>query len=574
MRREGLVIDWCVIGLLVYNINIFVSERLFAETNRLDSLRNEREYLAALKAADATTFEKEFEFEFLLLLTRQQEMYYRGLSSLRDRKNYIENYWRAINPNPILPENDVLKEHLRRRAYVRKHFPAKEAPYFDDRGKYYIKYGDPAFRYQDSGGLKQLTLVEMRDDPNADYIVRINESWSYENVARDFVVHFAQIGQTFREIESLTDIIISPRRRSKQAIQWSDIVKKRASISPALGRAAASIEHLETSMRLGTSYLVKDEVVMPNERIFKIEQENKREIIAAIRKAPASAHQPISAVNELGLHHTLQQFRDADGLTRVEVTLFSPIQENLLDLRNDSLVSDKHFEVEFRGLLRNSFLVPVAENIQHFQYPIKLAAKEKIGNVVGSLTFFAPPQTFELTVQVKGELSKKIGFSRQLFDVADFRGDKLMLSDIQFLTEINNSDERAILPAYEKQNLEVAPYPFLKVHKSRSLLCYFEIYNLKSADVEDEYEVTYKLYSLSKSKNIFRSFSEWITNAKDNSISFSYTQPITNENSNELIAIDLSKVPNGDDYRFEITVTETRDKNLTASTSREMAITD
>ncbi|MFQ5639115.1 MAG: GWxTD domain-containing protein [bacterium] len=571
MKRE-ITLERVLLVLFVFDVSVCAAEKLQGAPRQQHVIKDEKGYLSALKTSDAATFAEEFETEFLLLLTERQKKDYGSLTSLKARKDHIENYWRAVNPNPILAENDILKEHIRRRTYVRQHFAAKEPPYFDDRGKYYIKYGEPVARYQDPGGLKQLTLVQFRDDPNADYTVRNNESWSYENIARDFVVHFARIGQTFREIKSLTEIIISPRRRSKQALLWSDIVKKRAAISPALSRAAASVENIETSMRVSTSYLVKKEAVMPTERVFKIEKEHKREISEAIEKAPSSARQPIIALNELTLHYNLQQFRDKNDLTRVEITMLSPVEKNLL--KSDSLATRKNINVQFRALLRDSYLTPVAEDGLNLTFPLKQAAEEGLEHVIGALRFFAPPRTFELTLQIKDEQSNKIGFSRQLLDVLDYSGDELMLSDIQFYTGITNENQKTILPVFIKQDMQVAPYPFLKVRKSLPLLCYFEIYNLQSAGVEDEYEVTYKLYSSNKSKNLFESFAKWVKNSKDNSISFSYTQPVNSQNTQELIALDLSKVPEGDHYQFEILVTAKNAGKPSARSSRKLTIVD
>ncbi|MGH7602333.1 MAG: hypothetical protein ACREOI_38695, partial [bacterium] len=95
---------------------------------RLDSIKTEKEYLAALRSADERTFQNEFEKEFLLLLDAQQAQEYDSLSTLDTRKAYIEQYWKAANPNPLLPENDWLLDVLKRRAYARENFPAPEPP--------------------------------------------------------------------------------------------------------------------------------------------------------------------------------------------------------------------------------------------------------------------------------------------------------------------------------------------------------------------------------------------------------------------------------------------------------------
>jgi GWxTD domain-containing protein len=169
--------------------------------SRLDSLKAEKQYLAALRTADDTAFKNEFETEFLLLLDAQQTQAYDSLATLGGRKAYIENYWKASNPNPLLPENDWLVDFLKRRAYARENFPAPEPPYFDDRGKYYLKYGKPSFRYWESGS------------PDNFYP---NESWSYENVARNFLVHFVKDGPAFRETDNILAFYQSGKFRNPE----------------------------------------------------------------------------------------------------------------------------------------------------------------------------------------------------------------------------------------------------------------------------------------------------------------------------------------------------------------------
>lgn len=98
-----------------------------------DSIQTEQQYWALLKAADELIFQREFETEFLLLLTEKEKAEFTRLSTLAARKAFIEHYWRTYNPNPLLPENDRLLVHLRRRTYAREHFAMKIPPYMASR---------------------------------------------------------------------------------------------------------------------------------------------------------------------------------------------------------------------------------------------------------------------------------------------------------------------------------------------------------------------------------------------------------------------------------------------------------
>ncbi len=70
-----------------------------------------------------------------------------------------------------------------------------------------------------------------------------------------------------------------------------------------------------------------------------------------------------------------------------------------------------------------------------------------------------------------------------------------MVSDLQFFISVTNAIQRQVLPVMKKQNVMLVPYPFEKVKKSLPLYCYFEVYNLQTFGINNDYELTYKVYS-------------------------------------------------------------------------------
>ncbi len=539
-----------------------------------DSSRTERQYFAALRAADSTTFQNEFAAEFLLLLEKRLRQTYDSLATIEERKAFIEYYWKARNPDPLLPENEWLLDHLRRREYARQNFIAGTPPYFDDRGKYYIKYGRPVIRFEDPGGLRRVSFFSpetyravqgqysYKGGPEEHYMAMANESWSYPNVARDFVVHFVKDGPAFREVESLTAALASHQRKNL-AWQWSDLVKQRAAISPFLGRAAQQIEQFESAVTSAAANprrpgLLRAEVQSFNERLMEVARASEHEAGKARSGLPPSVHEPVKAVNRLAFQEAIAQFRGPQGNTRVEITFLAPLKKNFVD-QLDSLSIDT-IAVEFAWMLRDHNLDSLAAKRWQNTFPAKWAAAENLPNAVGRLSFLSPPQQVELVLQVQSRRLDKLGYAKETLAIRDFRGDALMLSDVQFLTEVANANQRQILPAFTKLNTAVAPYPFEKIQKTIPLLCYFEIYNLKSSGITDNYEVVYKVISeKSGDKNI--------------AVSVSYTRPVTDDTAPELIGIDLRQVPKGA-HRLEITVAAMNNRNITANIQKAIRIDD
>lgn len=550
-----------------------------------DSIQTERQYFTALRAADSTTFQSDFEAEFLLLLNRTLQQSYDSLDTIAGRKAVIEYYWKARNPDPLLPENERLRDHLHRREFARQNFPADTPPYFDDRGKYYVKYGKPVVRFEDPGGPRRVSFFSSanyraienqypyKGGPEQNYAVTANESWAYSNVARDFVVHFIRDGPTYREIESLTEALASHQRKNL-SWQWSDLIKQRSAISPFLGQLAQQIERSESAVisaaanpqRLG---LLRAELQSLGERLLEVERAGADEAGKIRRDLPATTSEPDKALNRLAFQETIAQFRGANGHTRVEITFLAPLKKNFVD-QLDPLAGDT-IAVEFAWMLRDENLDSLAARRSENIFPAKWAALENLPNAVGHMSFLSPPQRVELALQVQSRRFQRLGYTKRALTIRDFSGSQLMLSDPRFFTEIRTEQQSHILPMVEKQNLLLAPYPHLKVRKRVPLLCYFEIYNLRAAGITESYEITYRIISSNLHESLFKKISRLLTGGKETAVSISQTQPVMDDTAQELIALDLANLARGA-HRLEVTVADARNANLKASVEKEIDV--
>lgn len=571
---------------LALGLTLLLNHSLFAQTSA-DSLQTSEQYLAALAAADSLVFQKEFEPDFRLLLEPRQFAAYDSLARFDERKSFITLYWRAVNPAPLLAENDRLADHLRRRLFVRKNFAQPNAPFFDDRGKYYLKYGKPSVRYEDPGGIRRVAffnlanyellrkMYSLKGQPEQYYNVIANETWAYENVARDFVVHFMKEGARYREITDLREVIVNHQLKD-QSWQFSDLIKQRAAVSPVLGRTAMEIEKFETATLHAVGLQRRGELIMgeiqaPAERIFAIARATALETEKTRAEVPASAHEPIKAVNRLTFTESVAQFRGPNGYNRIEIDLLVPFAKNFV-ARLDTANTDTLY-LESSWLLRDGALKEIGGQRARREIPLARAAAEGLSLVTSRHTFLALPQPMELFLQVRDRVSGHLGFSRRAFELRDFNGDELQLSDLQFYLEVKNENQNAVLPAIDKQNFVLTPYPFPKMRKRAPVFCYFEIYNLRAAGLTGNYEINYRVSSDLTQANFFKKFSRLLTGAKESAVSISHAQAVVEDSAQELLALDLSNLPNGV-YRLEVTVTSTTNSALKASLVREIEVED
>jgi GWxTD domain-containing protein len=545
------------------------------QSSPYDSIGSEQQYWALLRAATDSIFQREFETEFLLLLDAQEREDYGKLSTTAGRKAFIEFYWKSRNPDPLLPENDRLLVHLLRRAYARQHFFMETPPYFDDRGKYYIKYGKPMHRLQDIAGQKRLLEYKL-ELAFRDYSVLENESWSYVNVAPNLVVHFVKEGQFFKEAKSLKELISSGQRLGVLAWHWCDLLKRRFWMSPAINRTVTAIEDIERDLvlRSGGRSARPDNLDASQRVVYRLVEnleEADYETNLAKLKAPPTAFREISAVNKLPFSEAIAQFRGPGNQTRVEITLLSPLKNYI---KNPATLAADTVSIEYGCLLRDQNFDSVAGACQQMNFPAKAAAAANLAYAIGHLAILASPQQAGLALQVKNLVNEKIGFTQQTIDIRDFSDhSKLMMSDLQFFVNVTNANQSQALPGLERQNVMLAPYPYEDVRQSVPVFCYFEIYNLQSGGLADEYTISYKVAREVDRQGVAQKLSNRLSDKKAASISINNTRSIAADTADELIALDLSNLATGG-YRLEVTVTDTKGKNISVSTQKSFSINE
>ncbi|MGH7451070.1 MAG: GWxTD domain-containing protein [bacterium] len=509
-----------------------------------DSMLSEREYYSKLQAVDEATFKQDFEIYFLLLLDSKQKKAYESLQALDEKKAYIQHYWKSSNPNPLFPQNDWLLEFNRRIQYAKKHFRHPSPPYVDDRGRYYIKYGEPRRRFKDFGG-----DVRFDDDFRISYSTFPNETWSYENIQTNFVVYFVQDGVSYRRVRSPIEAVMDKGFMNQKAEYFilGDMIKKRETISLALFQAAAFIRaHADRRdpglniSPLAALMTTAEELIFHNE-------------VACI-KAPSAARDPFQAENKLEFFDQVAQFRGPGDKTRIEVALLVPLKKNLIKKVKES--SEDTLNVEFSGMLQDVNFESEVKNQSSSSLAVKLAAREKLPNAVGKFSLLARPQNAELTLQVEEKQREKTGYNRRPFQIRDFSSKaELMLSDIQLNYRVKNDVQKKILPALQHEDFPVCPYPYKEISKKKPPLVYFEIYNVQSAGIGESMQISYTIAS------------------KENkaSVNVSFTRPVLSENMDELVEIDLKNVPKGWNL-LKVSVSSLQDSTIKVVSQKKLFV--
>jgi GWxTD domain-containing protein len=118
----------------------FVAKAVESETVR-ETTSSITFVLAYTKAMLTKQFDKTI--AILSLIATNEEIEQLKSAAQADRPRLWEEFWARRDPSPGTEENEALEEHLRRVRYSIDNFSDAVAGWESDRGKVYIKYGEP-----------------------------------------------------------------------------------------------------------------------------------------------------------------------------------------------------------------------------------------------------------------------------------------------------------------------------------------------------------------------------------------------------------------------------------------------
>ena len=537
-------------------------------------------YFSALAAADSTTFEQNFVPDFRILLDSLRLNEFERLPTLRARKAYMVNYWKASNPNPLLPENLWLQQFLQRRSYALQYFSHPEPPFYDDRGKFYLKYGAPKFRYIDPGGPKKAAffwdkLSQQVIRNRFTYLTYPSETWIYDNVINDFIVYFLQVGRVFKEVKDIYKFVDIGRKKENLQVKywiWADLIKARAGYGHAMSEEAGKIRWLEDLLvHAGglnrRTTLLADVQGSPETMLLQ----QARQLDLRIRKARGSA--PSAALDVrppdeiLEFTPFISQFAGPEGNTRLEITFLVSINKRMKkDLKK---LKTPALAFRFAALVRDSLFNPVAADSAAFTANTRWLRKQSY--MVGWLGLTVSPGIKELTLQVRTIHGNRMGYMRRLITVSDFRPPITQLSDIQFLTAARR-DGTPQQPVLMREGLPFTPYPDRRIKKSVPFYIFFELYQIRQAGLTNQYKVTYSVATVKDpGKTVFSDIKGLFSRKETIVLSAGFRRPVTGDRIGELLQIDTQNLKPGK-YRLDVTVLDPEGDRPLASTSRLFSV--
>lgn len=137
-------------------------------------------------------------FELAAVSSQKTADEYTALADSAEREVFWQKFWKEKDPTPTTLGNERYQEHLRRVAHADTFF-SKQVCFWDDRGKIYIKYGEPDYRelnpmgdaLYDSDPFASTDDINTKIDDEQVTIRRVSgtygwEKWTYGHLAKTF----------------------------------------------------------------------------------------------------------------------------------------------------------------------------------------------------------------------------------------------------------------------------------------------------------------------------------------------------------------------------------------------------
>jgi GWxTD domain-containing protein len=558
-------------------------------------------YLQRLQTAGAETLREEYETELVILLEENEKKAYQALA-LPQRREYIALYWRLRDPDPFTPANERLVEHLQRRRHVREHFHTGTPPYFDDRGKIYLKYGRPKFRYVDPGGVnmtinQDLSLlvpdggfapeqvvfdssgirrISQTNPPHpwertaamlppGSVAVLPNETWSYDQIHSGLVFNFVQQNGRFKQTPDLQSAVSGGRLRHRM-LQAAVLYLNRQTISPAYFELARELETVGQEMRSPTGGVSSQRL---EDKLYRAVKQTASDVKQAMREAPPEAFIHKVETAALPFVAEVTQFRGAQNQTRLAIGFG-------VNLGESGMAADStgHWltGVIYSYALSNLRGETVSRADRKQKVPATAAGAASVLGSVGVMEFDCEPKPYLLALQAADASGLHKSLSKLPLIVRDFRGSDLMLSDIQLYLPLSAAVPPSEIPM-EVDAAKTIPYPFPTVLKSLPLTIYFEIYNLSIIGLNKEYRIDYNVTEASSGKNLFRAITKPFRKNDEASITLSELRTVTQATSRESLTLDFGKLRPGA-YQLEVRVSAAQDSGVIATASKRFVLAE
>jgi GWxTD domain-containing protein len=462
-------------------------------------------YEGLLNLKESDVFKDLFS-EIQILMSLKDQNKYANLT-LEDKGLFIKKFWKSKDPTPTTELNERYTEHFQRVKYARHNFSSIVSPYYDDRGKIYVKYGPPdakhiAQDYQDGA--------------------KPNESWSYEqSVYKGLTFDFVKKGPVYYQVHDLSEA--SPTGIIGQSRdEWlARLYEERAGFTDSYNRFLN---------RYGPD-LQKEISDFSHDRII------------AESRAPSEIYFHMSMEKELPFVYNFSQFKGSPDESLLEIYLGVAYKnlkfnESMNHIYSPIYITMVVMDTNYNDIYRNSRNINVKAN----------TIEETSGKLFIDLdSILLPPGDYNLALAMTNPSGNAKGEYQNPISIRDFNQTNLLISDIQLSSQVEPTDEKGL---FVKNKYKVIPYPYAVIKRQQPIYIYYEIYNLKfNSSGQTDYTIDQTIKMISQKRSFFDktvgALGRIFSKRKSSEVSTSYHQTGDKSTSVEYLSIHMEKIPTG-----------------------------
>ncbi len=433
-----------------------------------------------------------------------------------EREDRWTGFWNARDSNPATIENERLVEHYKRVMYARIHFSNTQFPY-DRRGEIYVRFGEPDDRqrflfraYEDPRNLYPPT-----GKPEVDGIRERN--W--------------QFGYRLRVDPGQVDVLLDHDTIQRRGFGTGSLITANNLKETVAEKKTPEQVNYEIAVlqrrKMGSTYRAESWVyVAHNMELFFVDPTGGGRFDYPERKLQIDAGSlATTALGEMRREATLHPRKVADLLVERTPEVYEhdfagdPLDFafDVVTFRGDGIRTEVELSYSIpiwqfgdtgdgRGpvtYLNNQATLRNAESgsvfNQRFRFgpierPVRRLSPDqaRVSTYTLAVDVRAPQGAFTAWVDMRDEVSQRVGVYSKEVNIRDYRGSALLISDLKLSTGITRTDRTG---PFVRNGLNIVPHPLRVYRRGQLVYVYYEVYNLSIDDESgrSSYETQYEI---------------------------------------------------------------------------------
>ncbi len=496
---------------------------------------------------------REFYRDNIDIILDKEKSEYERCRTVDQKKAFFRKFWKSRDPSPTTEYNERLVEHYRRLNYSKQHFYIRQTKGYDDRGRIYIKHGEPdqkAVLYGNFG-------------------LRDSETWLYRRKPDDFIFHFVKRTGSFLITPRLMDAVIGSGYGEDYTTVPNQENPDQSTLVSAAGLQSnfkelllnrAEIAPLYFQMASERADFNDPEYVMREMETNFAMEENKLIMPGMTVGENTETYKPDMGAQPLDYYYYTADFMAMNANSNVNIFYGLPL--STLDFKRDILGVRVNYESTFAVFDQEWNEVKRVYNQRSYQLKQEPDRNNKGLLLVDKQTLNLPPGQYHYSVSVRDLGSNHLGIYKGELEVTHYKPDDFSVSQIVLASSVN-PHEGTRPGKFTRGRLDVMPLPSRTFLGNQPAFVYYEIYNLaKGADGKKHYKVDFTIEADKLDRNIaskiVASFGGLVGKKEDKgkiTLTFDKEGDAESIVEAEYVSIDISDSPPGR-YTLNILVTD------------------